>query len=131
MASRIEGDVYHAGTETFKAIVLPTGAGAPVSNTNIAAGAAIATAKQVHKHRKGYGQPNTTATTETRGIHVCFGATGTVVAFKAGSIVANIGAATVTKNCIGSDRRTSAGFRAYGRGRERQSGLGFLGMIPP
>jgi hypothetical protein len=43
-----------------------------------------------------YAQPNAAATTETKVVHVVYGATGTILAFRAGSIVANIGAATVT-----------------------------------
>jgi hypothetical protein len=41
-------------------------------------------------------QPNTAATSETRGLWVARGATGTVLAFRAGTIVACIGAATIT-----------------------------------
>jgi len=92
MAGRIEEDLYFAGHVSFKSVTLPDGS---VSNAQIAPSAAIATSKQRHKHRKGRGQ-NGTASAETVGAHVCAGATATVVAFKAGSITACTGDATIT-----------------------------------
>jgi hypothetical protein len=92
MAGRIEEDVYFAGNTTFKDATLNAGS---VSNSHVAASAGIATSKCRHKHRKGRGQ-NGTAAAETIGAHVCIGATGTVVAFKAGSIAAATGNATMT-----------------------------------
>lgn len=52
-------------------------------------------AKVNHEHVKTYAQPNTTATTERKTIHTCRGA-GTILAFRAGSVVACIGAATIS-----------------------------------
>jgi len=92
MAGRIEEKIYFADTITFKDVVLPAGA---VSNDQVAAGAKIAASKLVHKHRKSYGQAGTAAS-ETRAIHGVFGATGTVVAFKVGSITPCTGNATIT-----------------------------------
>lgn len=70
-----------------------------VTNASVPSGAAIDAAKLQHQHRPGFGQPNTTATTETRAVHAAHGA-GTIVAFYAGSVVANVGAATVTANLL-------------------------------
>src|SRR5262245_44953309 len=55
----------------------------------------IDAAKMNHEHVKTYAQPNTTATTERKTIHTCRG-TGTLLAFRAGSVVACIGAATIS-----------------------------------
>lgn len=57
---------------------------------------AIATTKVRHRYEKPYAQPNTTATTETKPIHVIRGTNGTINSIVAGSIAVNIGAATVT-----------------------------------
>ena len=92
MAGRIEEKIYFADTITFKEVVLPAGA---VSDDQVAAGAKIAASKMVHKHRPSYGQAGT-AVSETRAIHGVFGATGSVVAFKAGSITACTGNATIS-----------------------------------
>ena len=71
-----------------------------ISDTAVAtpsAGAAgINTTKNNHRQHARYAQPNTTAVTETRPIWITYGTSGTLVKFRAGSIVANIGAATVT-----------------------------------
>lgn len=67
-----------------------------VGNSAIAAAAGIEASKLQHQHQPVFAQPNTTATSETRALHVCYGATGTVIAFRAGSIAINAGAATVT-----------------------------------
>lgn len=91
--SRIEGDLYVYGNLSSKTVTLPDGG---ITNAMIAAATGIDATKVDHQHRGIFSQPNTTATSETKIVHVCYGATGTVVAFKAGSIVANIGAATVT-----------------------------------
>lgn len=80
---------------TFQAKTLVPSAGC-LLDAHVNAGAAIGTAKMRHKHLRGYGQPNAAATTETRGLRIILGATGTVVAFKAGSIAPCAGNATVT-----------------------------------
>jgi hypothetical protein len=56
----------------------------------------LVTSKQVHQYHRTFDQPNTTATAETRVLHVVRGSTGTLKAFVAGSIVACVGAATIT-----------------------------------
>jgi len=67
-----------------------------VVDSHIAAGANLAASKLQHQYEKTFGQPLTAATSETRVIHVCKGAVGEVVAFKAGSIGVAAGNATVT-----------------------------------
>lgn len=67
---------------------------------NITGSTPITQDKLQHQHRMVWSQPNTTATTETRILHVCMGATGTVLKFEAGSIVLNIGAAVVTVDLL-------------------------------
>lgn len=89
----LNDDLYVNGTLRAKTFVPSDGA---ISNQHIAAAAAIAASKLVHQHRATYSQPNTTATTETRTIHCVRGATGTIKEIAVGSIVANVGAATVT-----------------------------------
>lgn len=70
--------------------------GLGVTDVDIAAGAGLSASKLGHQHVAAYSQPNTTATTETRTLHVVHGLTGTVLAFKAGSIVPCVGGATIT-----------------------------------
>ena len=93
MASTIEGDQFFKGSVTMRSVTLPDGC---VDDDAIEASAGVDADKLEHQHRRGWSQPNTTATSETRVLHVVHGATGSVVAFEAGSTVANIGAATVT-----------------------------------
>lgn len=82
---RVTSDLIVDGYLTVSGgMSLPAGA---VTNTNIVGSAGISASKLQHSPRKGYAQPNTTATTETRVIHVAFGA-GTILEFSAGSIVA-------------------------------------------
>lgn len=74
-------------------LILPAGC---VKNDTIAADAAIVVEKMVHQHVQRYSQPNTTATTETRVLHVTRGATGKLIEFVAGSIGVCTSPATVT-----------------------------------
>lgn len=66
-----------------------------VVNATVSASAAIDAGKLEHRFRESYSQPNTTATSVTHPLYVAKAA-GTVNSFHAGSIVANVGAATVT-----------------------------------
>jgi len=66
-----------------------------VVNASVSASAAIDASKLEHRFRALYTQPNTTATSVTETIYIAEAA-GTVNLFEAGSIVACIGAATVT-----------------------------------
>lgn len=66
-----------------------------VTNAAVAAAAGIDASKLEHRHRPLYTQPNTTATSVTQVIYVAKAA-GTVNSFRAGSIAACAGAATIT-----------------------------------
>lgn len=92
-ASRQEGDLVVTGRLTAGHISYPSN---EISNAAIASDAGIDAEKLEHQYCKSYSQPNTTATAETRILHVVHGDTAEVLEFEAGSIVANVGAATVT-----------------------------------
>lgn len=67
-----------------------------ISDSHVAGGANIDADKLQAKLRKGYAQESdTTAASEKRVIHVATAA-GSLIAFEAGCVIANIGAATVT-----------------------------------
>lgn len=91
--SRINGNMYVDGALGAKSLSVPAGS---IVDASVNAAAAIAATKCKQRRHKNYAQPNTTATAETRVIHTVYGATGTVQSFKAGSIGANVGAATIT-----------------------------------
>lgn len=85
-------NVVHTGEHVFQGpVTLPASV---ISDNQVASSASIDTAKVKHRHSKHYGQ-NGTASSVTIPIHIARAA-GSVVAIEAGSIVANIGAATVT-----------------------------------
>lgn len=87
-----QGDLFVNGNLRAISAQLPTSA---VTNASVVAGAGIDATKLQHQHNKTFSQPNTAATTETKVIHVAYGA-GTVIAFRAGSIAIAVGGATVT-----------------------------------
>lgn len=89
----IEGAVHINGALSAKSFTPPAGS---IANASIAANAGIDATKLGHQHRANFSQPNTAATTETRVIYTVYGATATLVAFKAGSIAPATGNATVT-----------------------------------
>ena len=91
--TRIESDVYIAGDLSARSVSLPN---ATVTNAMVAASAGIAASKLQHQHRVHFSQANVTAAAETRVIYRCYGATGTLLQFAAGSIAACTGNATVT-----------------------------------
>jgi hypothetical protein len=78
------------------AITFAGNASFSIADSDISGTANISASKVQHQHRQVYSQPNTTSTTETRIIHVVNGASATITSFSAGSIVANVGGATVT-----------------------------------
>jgi len=88
-----EGDLYIRGNLSSQTVTLPQSV---VSDSNVAAGAAISSSKLQHQHRLVFAQPNTTATSETKIVYRCYGATGTILQVAAGSIAACAGAATIT-----------------------------------
>jgi len=68
-----------------------------IQDADIAASANLDPTKMRHQYCSVFAQANSAAASDTgRVIHVVKGATGTVVAFRAGSIVAATGNATVT-----------------------------------
>ena len=90
----IDGDVLVRGTlQTTGQIAVGAGS---ITNAMVAAGAAISSTKLEHQHRKDYAQPNAAAITETKVVHTVIGTTGTIKAFKAGSIGIAVGNSTVT-----------------------------------
>jgi len=96
LAANFQGDVYITGGLTPTTFNPPAGC---INDNAVVAGAAIDAAKLQHQHEKAYAQESaTTAVSEARVVHVVQGATATLVAFKAGCVVANVGAATVTVN---------------------------------
>jgi hypothetical protein len=87
-------DVLHTGAHTFRGpVTVPNNT---ILKEAIKSAAGVEATKLEHQHRIPYSQPNTTATTETRVLYVCYAATARVIDFRAGSIVACIGAATIT-----------------------------------
>lgn len=90
--STINSDLVIKGRLTPTSLDIPDGI---IVNADVSSSAAIETTKLRHRHVAQWQQPNTTATTETRPIHVVRYA-GTIMEFVAGTIVACIGAATIT-----------------------------------
>jgi len=94
MSFRIEDTGVFRGLVQFLSILLPPGA---VTAANIAAAAGVEATKLEHQHREIYQQESdTTSVSEDRVVHVVKGTTGDLKTFRAGSVVANIGAATIT-----------------------------------
>ena len=91
---RVEEEGQFRGAVTLLSVNLPAGS---VADATVASAAGIAASKLEHQHRLIYSQESdTTAASEDRVIHVVEGATGDIQSIKAGSVVANIGAATIT-----------------------------------
>src|ERR1019366_5923118 len=89
-----QGDLYVAGNLWASTQSIPANA---INDAQIASGAGIGYAKVNQLIPAKYAQPNVTAVTETKELHVVRAVGGgTVLEFAAGCIVAPIGAATVT-----------------------------------
>ncbi len=98
MTFRVEENGSFRGVVTFIDLRINPGA---VANAEVDAAAAIAASKLEHQHRLIYEQESaTTAAAETRVVHVVDGLTGTLKGIKAGSVVANAGAATITVDLL-------------------------------
>lgn len=94
MASRIDDDVFVRGRLSMRTIDLPDGA---VSDSDVAADAAIGAAKLEHQHAINYSQASgTTAAAETKVVHTVQGTAGSLVSIKAGMVTPCSGDATVT-----------------------------------
>lgn len=92
---RIEETVFYKEDVTFGGTVnLPS---VCVGNAQVKTLAGIAATKLEHQHRVPYAQESdTTAADESRVVHVVKGVTGSLQAFSAGCVVANIGDSTIT-----------------------------------
>lgn len=94
MLNQLTTDLYINGAFSCKTFTPPASS---VGNAAIPASAGLSASKLEHRHEKCYGQPGGAISfTEKRAIHVVYGATATLLAFRAGLITANVGAATVT-----------------------------------
>lgn len=91
--SRFEGDVHVAGAFSCKTFAPPAGS---VTSASIKTDAGVESTKLQHRFQPTCAQPNTAAADETRVAHVVYGATGSIVAFSAGSIAKAVGDATCT-----------------------------------
>lgn len=91
----VEGSLHVVGDITSGGkIVLPAGS---VTSASVEPAAEIEATKTEQRQRLTYSQESATTTvSETKTIHVVYGTTGTLRGFRAGSIVANVGAATIT-----------------------------------
>lgn len=87
-----DGNLHVKGRLTCELMTIPD---ETVDDDAVAADADIDADKLEHRHLKGHSQPNTTATAETRTIHVARGS-GTLEEFVAGSIAKAVGDSTVT-----------------------------------
>jgi len=85
--SRHEGDLHITGTLSTATLSIPA---LTVNNAAVAAAAAIAYTKVVHKHNKTYAQAGSSAD-ETKVIHVVHGATCTLLNFEVGVVTAFVG----------------------------------------
>lgn len=92
--TRIEGDVYVSGNLSCLTFSPPAGC---ITDTAVVAAANIAATKQEHQYSKVYAQDgNADSAADKRCIHYAYGATGSIVAFEAGSITACTGDSTIT-----------------------------------
>ena len=95
MAHRIEGDMYVTGNVSAGSITPSAGT---IADAAVSGSAAIQQSKLQHQHRQRYAQAfGTAAITETKSLHMVYGATGSVLAFRAAvnGLVCS-GAATIT-----------------------------------
>lgn len=90
--SRFEGDLYISGALSARSFTAPNGS---ITDAAIQPNAGIQSTKLEHEHRPIISQSGT-ATTQTRVIHVCRGAVGSIAAFVAGSLAKAVGDSTVT-----------------------------------
>lgn len=88
-------DLVVAGTLYAQNMVIPA---ASVGDSQIPANAGIEASKLMHQHRAVYaqGSSSTTAAADTKVLFTVYGTSGTIIAFRAGAVVPNVGAATCT-----------------------------------
>lgn len=92
--TRIESDVYIAGNLRSQTMSIPNGT---LVDAAVNAAAGIAATKLEHQYNIAYAQASgATAAAESRVLTTCYGATGDIISFKAGSVAPCAGNATVT-----------------------------------
>lgn len=90
----IDGDVVVRGNLRTTTINLPATC---VGDSNVNGSAPITAAKLQHQYEKTFAQVNgSAATAERRVLHVAYGATGTIIAFRVGAVTAATGDSTAT-----------------------------------
>ena len=88
-----DGNLYVQGSFSCTTFTPPASC---ITNAAIIAAAGIDATKVVHQHVKSYEQESaTTDVSESRTVHIAYAA-GTIVDFRAGNVVAHVGAATTT-----------------------------------
>lgn len=91
--SRLESDLFVAGSLSCRTFMPPA---ASIANDAIAPNAKIDATKLRHRRRVVYAQSNATAAADTRVMYHVYGATGTIIDVRAGSIAVCTGNATIT-----------------------------------
>lgn len=87
-------DLHVAGNLSASSLTIPAGT---LTDAGVEAGAGIQATKLEHQHTQVFKQNHGTAATSQRQvIHTVYGAEGSIVSFRAGVVVANIGAATIS-----------------------------------
>lgn len=97
MLSRIYGDLFVEGSLAASQLAVPAGA---IGDGQVAPAAGIQATKLEHQHRLMYAQQNSTAVAEAKVVYVCYGASGSVVDFRAGCIAVCTGDATITVDLL-------------------------------
>ncbi len=89
-----DGDHFFAGNVSCRTLAIPS---STVVDDDVSASAAIQASKMAHQHQQMYTQLHGTAATTAREvIHIAKGSTGSIVNFRAGVVVACVGAATIS-----------------------------------
>jgi hypothetical protein len=96
--SRQDGDLYVNGALASKSFTPPASC---IGDAAVVASAGIQSTKLQQQPVAKYAQPGgSTAVTERKETHTVYGATAKIASIKAGLIVANIGAATITVDLL-------------------------------
>lgn len=94
MSNTIDGNTYINGSLSARSMAIPANT---LTDSGVNASAAIQATKMQHQHTKHFTQvTGSVATTERRPIHSVYGATGTIVSFRAALTVVCAGAATIS-----------------------------------
>lgn len=95
---RLEGPKYFAGNVQFSTVNMPTGTNAAVGDAEVKTGAKIDASKLRRRMHARYSQGNVAAVSETRVLHIAYGAVGEVKAVRVSNIARATGNSTVTVN---------------------------------